>query len=254
MIRPYRPALGRKQRGDHRAFALAWATIRQLVPQAWIDRLVEEAAGRVRQWARDHGEPVYGWSGGKDSIALDVVMQAAGYGECCLVLTRLEYPAFLSWATEWMPDGLTVVDRAHMDLEWLAAHPAYLFPSDSRWFEPVQRRGIRDYLDETGAECFAIGRRARDGNQVGEIGFDKKRRAWVSPLWDWTHEEVMAASAFYGPPLPPIYGWPRGWSVGTGPWPARQWTRSPEHGWQEVRQIDPRVADEAARLFPEASR
>ena len=244
MRRPYTPTLGRKQDGDSEAFAQAWKRIRFTVPRWWVDMLIERAAAKVHHWHRIYGgRMAYGWSGGKDSIALRAVMDAAGVRECALVITRLEYPAFLQWCTEWMPDGLTVVDRERLDLAWLLKHPDYLFPQDSRWFEPNQRAGLREYIDTYAVRVLAVGRRRADGNNAGECRVDRRGRAWVAPLWAWTHEDVLATCAYYGPPLPPQYGWPRGWAVGTGPWPARQWVRSREQGWAEVRAIDPEIAE-----------
>lgn len=251
--RPYQPSIARKQAGDHTGFQRAWENIEALVPRWWVDDLIECSARLASAITGDLERVAYGWSGGKDSIALGLVMDAAGISDCVCVITRLEYPSFLAWATEWMPDGLTVVDRQEICLPWLATRPDMLFPVDARtanqWFNLVQRTGQREYYSECNLDGLIVGRRKADGNHPKQRFTDKDGRVWVSPILDWTHEDVLAACYYYGPPMPPMYGWPRGWQVGSGPWPARQWTDNQAHGWREVWEIDPSIVREAASYF-----
>lgn len=73
-----------------------------------------------------------------------------------------------------------------------------------------------------------------------------------SPLAAWSHEHVLAYIHYHQLPLPPIYGWKNGYLCGTHPWPARQWTGSPENGWREVYDIDPSIVIEAAEKIGSA--
>lgn len=177
-----------------------------------------------------------------------------------LVITELEYREFLEWATANMPDGLTVVNTGH-DLAWLAANPGMLFPQDAntaaKWFRIVQQNGQASYHRSEGLDAILIGRRRSDGNYVGRGGaniYTAKGVTRYSPLSEWSHEDVLAAIHWhYGAEgFAPCYGWPRGFRVGTGPWPARQWTTDEAHGWSEVWAIDPEVVIEASRLLPGA--
>ena len=240
--RPYASIVGRKQRGDNEQWQRAWDCIDRHVPRAWIDDLIDRSARRLESDLKG-GRASYGWSGGKDSLALAVVAEAAGVTDCVLVASRLEFPAFLSWATTWMPDGLHVVDRADIDIDWLNAHPRQLFPNESRhaavWYEVVQRRGWRQHYDALKLDALVVGRRSADGNQGGRESVDGDGRRYLAPITDWTHEDVLAACKLYGPPLPPFYDWPRGWVVGSGPWPARHWSATKADGWAEVQAIDP---------------
>ena len=63
---------------------------------------------------------------------------------------------------------------------------------------------------------------------------------------------MLAFCHHYRMPMAPCYRWPNGFAVGTGPWPARQWTGSVEQGWAEVWRIDPSVVRGAAALIPSA--
>lgn len=155
------------------------------------------------------------------------------------VMSNLEYPAFLAWVTENMPDGLEVLNTGQ-DLDWLAKNQHMLFPQDAvtalRWFKIVQHTGQTIYFRKHRLDLIMLGRRRADGNFVGKDSIYTNRAGVTrySPLSDWTHEDVLALIERDKLPLPPIYGWPRGFQVGTGPWPARQFTGSMENGWREV--------------------
>lgn len=247
--------LGRKQASDHAHWQ---AVARQIVhdyPRPLYLEILGTTLTQIRATIARHGwkRLAFGWSGGKDSVALEFVMRAAGISECVLVISRLEYRAFLEWVTDHMPRRLTVVQTGQ-DLRWLAAHPEMLFPKDAatagKWFKLVQHTGQDRYYREERLDCLILGRRRADGNHVGPAGRDVYTNAagitrW-SPLAHWTHEQLLACIHYEGLPLPPTYDWPRGYQVGTGPWPARQFAASPDAAWDEVWQIDPSVVEDAA--------
>lgn len=81
---------------------------------------------------------------------------------------------------------------------------------------------------------------------------DGKGVTRYSPLSDWSHEAILAFIHYHKVPVPPIYEWQNGYSCGTHPWPARQWTGSVENGWKEVFEIDGRIVIDAAKTIPSA--
>jgi 3'-phosphoadenosine 5'-phosphosulfate sulfotransferase (PAPS reductase)/FAD synthetase len=241
--------LGRKQTTDHAAFVSAMSNIERTVSRAYIDSLIAQTAREIAVFAA--GKRVaFGWSGGKDSIALEHVCTLAGVAECVLVISELEYPAFLQWATNNMPAQLEVVSTGQ-DIEWLKAHPNMLFPKDAAtagaWFRMVQHRGQERYYRAHNLDGLIVGRRNADGNMCGRNGVSVAHGiVRYSPIRAWRHEDILALIHYYKKPLPPTYGWPRGYRVGTGPWPARQWTLSEDHGFAEVWTIDKDVVRGAA--------
>jgi 3'-phosphoadenosine 5'-phosphosulfate sulfotransferase (PAPS reductase)/FAD synthetase len=199
----------------------------------------------------------FGWSGGKDSVALAEVCRRAGINECVFVMTNLEYLEFLEWVTSNMPPRLEVINTGQ-DLAWLVTHQKLLFPQDShtamQWFRPVQHEGQTDYFRKHKLDLLITGRRIEDGNFMGKNNMYTNRLGVTrySPLANWTHIDLMAYLHLRGLKLPPCYRWPRGFQVGTGPWPARQWSGTVENGWWEVYQIDSSVVRQAADLIPSA--
>lgn len=255
--------LGRKQDLTVDTWQAALDRIDEVVPPSHLDARLEDAVRRVRgRAAREH--VAYGWSGGKDSIALEYVMRQAGVDECFLVVTDLEYPAFTAWVADHAPPHLEIVNTGQ-DYDWLAARPHMLFPQGRygpAWFKAVQHTGQRRYTKAHKVDTLAIGRRRKDGNYTGPKGADEYTdrhgvTRW-SPLADWTHEETIALIKRSRLELPPIYDTPRGFIVGTGPWPARQGCSTdpadPTYGWREMWQIAPEVvAESAERGLPGAA-
>jgi len=155
------------------------------------------------------------------------------------------------------PTGLQVINTGQ-DLPWLVKNLAMLFPRDAKlvakWYRVVQHRGQERFFKEQGLDLLALGRRHADGNYTGKDGVYINARGitrW-SPIRHWTHEEVLAFCHYQDMPLPPIYDWPRGWIVGTGPWAARTYTEDDEQGWSETYIIDPSVVEGAAEHIPSA--
>ena len=253
------PQLPRKQSlADSARWQAARARARQLWPDERLDPLIAATVAEIRELTTGQ-HAAFAWSGGKDSIALELVCQQAGITECILAISELEYPAFLGWVTDHMPDDLTVISTGQ-DLNWLASHPNMLFPQGEygpRWFSIVNHAGQRRFYRERALDVLLLGRRRVDGNYCGPKGAhvytNNEGITRYSPLAAWTHEAVFALIERAGASLPPCYDWPRGYQVGTGSWPARQWTESLDHGWAEVYAIDPSVVATAAQVLPAAA-
>lgn len=251
--------LARKQGlRDQAAWHAAIARSRDEWPDQRLDALITNTVADIRDTTRGR-RAAYAWSGGKDSLALAHVAELAGIHDCVLAISALEFPEFLVWVTDHMPDGLTVVSTGQ-DLAWLADHPRMLFPQGvygPRWFSIVNHRGQERYFRDQHLDVLLLGRRTVDGNYTGPAGRNIYTNARgitrYSPLADWPHEAVFALIEREHIALPPCYGWPRGFQVGTGSWPARQWTESVDHGFGEVWRIDPDVIREAAGMLPAAA-
>lgn len=252
-------SLGRKQSITHEDFQRALLDIKAHVSRRHLDNLIDRTVSEIKRTCR-HKRAAFAWSGGKDAQALRALCELAGVEDCVLAITRLEVPAFLAWTTDNMPWRLEVMDTGQ-DLRWLSNNQHMIFPQESRtaaqWFKIVQHRAQADYFVRHGLDLLLLGRRWADGNFTGG-GRRKIYRARgitrYSPLAHWSHEEVLALIHYKRIALPPTYSWPRGFRVGTGAWPMRQWTGSVENGWSETYTIDREIVLEAATLIPSARR
>jgi len=254
--------LGKKQRIKNESWLETLANIETLMPEAEVKKLAAATIKEIKATIKGK-KAAYGWSGGKDSIVLDKLCEAAGINNSLLGICNLEYPAFMKWLEENKPENCEIVNTGQ-DLEWLLKRLNLLFPQDAKtaapWFNGVQLAAQARYCKNQKLDILVLGRRLADGNFVGKgtnIYTNNDGITRYNPISDWKHEHILAYIHYNQLPLPPIYAWVNGYLCGTHPWPARQWTGSIENGWSEVYSIDPEivksVADriESARLFLE---
>lgn len=252
--------VGAKQNGDNARWQYVWDHIGYIISEHAARQLVEAAAREVAMTT--HGRRVgWAWSGGKDSQALAVVMDAVGVTPCVLGMTlELEYPAFLRWVTDYMPWGLSIYDSGQT-LDWLAEHEDWLFPQRSqiaaKWFAAIQHKAQDRFVADNDLDMIVLGRRHADRNNCGDpetgVYTNGKGVTRYSPIRHWSHEQVLGVCYWYRMPMAPFYGWVNGWVVGTGAWAARQWTGNTANGWREVWQIDPTIVQHAATRIGSAA-
>ncbi len=250
--------LGRKQRTDNAKWIEAMANIESLVPKEEVDNAVATVREDIKR-VTEGKHLAYAWSGGKDALVLGDICGKLGITKCMFVHTELEYPAFLSWCQENLPEECVTINTGQ-DLAWLAENLHMLFPRNSttasRWYAIVQQRGIRKFFLEQGLDMILVGHRKADGNYVGKGSNILTNRAGVtrySPLSDWSHELLLAYIHYNKIPLPPIYGWKDGFRCGTHPWPARVGMKSIDEGWADVYNIDPSILEVAATKIDSAA-
>lgn len=249
--------LTRKQDLTREAWQTASQHIEAIRPHKPFMTFVNDTLDRIKTTSA--GKRVaYAWSGGKDSIALQWLMQEAGITNSMIALTNLEYPDFEAWIRDHQPDNLTI-HRTEHDWNWLSQNPARIFPQNSKdaaiWYRTVQHKEQADYYRTQNLDAIILGRRTQDGNYVGRGGSNtytnKQGITRWSPIAHWKHEDIIALITYKNLSLPPIYDYPRGYIVGTTPWPARTGTNPdpnhPHYGWHETHQISPELVQTAAK-------
>ena len=181
--------LGRKQRVTNEAWLEVLEKIEQLVPREQLEEKVNKAVAEIKAKA-DGKKAAFAWSAGKDSLVLEKICYMAGITSCVLVISNLEYQAFLEWVEANKPAELEIINTGQ-DLEWLAKHEQMLFPQNSQiasqWFHIVQHRGQAKYYKDKELDMLLLGRRRADGNYVGKgdnIYTDGKGVTRYSPLAD----------------------------------------------------------------------
>jgi len=251
---------GRKQNASNEAFVRLWDNIDKIVSSDQIESLVADAAMDIKCRVGEKNAG-YAWSGGKDSIALQVVCEIAGIHQSVIGLSReLEYPHYLAWLKMNRPSGCITWD-ANIGYEWLVKNPHMVFPDRSelmsKWYALIQHRAQAEFFHNANLDIIILGRRTQDGNYTGEKGknfyTDKNGVTRLSPIAHWKHEHVLAACHYFkNRNIPPIYYDPEGWISGTGVWPVQTSSFGREHSWELLYQISPETLHKAAKYFPEA--
>jgi hypothetical protein len=258
-----RETLKAKSAYENDTVTRVWETIAERVTVDEAEAAVDAAVAEVRQvCAGQLDQVVYGWSGGKDSLALQVVMGRAGVSRAVLgTIPHLEFRAYLDWVEDHRPDGLTVYSNTALNLPWLGQpeNIRYLFPRTSRdgyfWTLAGTRRAQIQYQQEHRPVLQIYGRRTMDGNVIGrdDYGISRTRQLTTyCPLRAWSHELTLAVVHYAGLELPPVYSWPHGWTAGTGSWPGRR-VGTVEESWAETWEIEADRVREAAEYVPAAA-
>ena len=200
-----------------------------------------------------------GWIAGKDSLVIQRLVELSGI-ECAPVMWRgvNEYPAMTAWIEANRPDGLIVSTVGKFTLEYLEEHPGFLFcqggnPYRQKW---MAAKWQRQRADTAPYDVFITGRRLLDGNQCGSAENGFLRGKTLSPIADWSHEELLAYIKRRQIELPPFYSWPRGFLLGSVA--MGEWTERPvmdmtiSQVWEELYQIDSSIVTTAADTLTSA--
>ena len=267
LSRPYVPLLKSKGTYKHndRPMAHAWSMVPSLVPRWWVAGLIDKAAHSAARAAEAYGSPVYAWSGGKDSIALEVVMERAGIERGVICACPLDFDDFVSWARDHRPAGVVTQDVGWLNEDWLLENPEFLFCNrpgvdgrlGARFTTYHHRDPLRRAYEHMGAGVMFTGRRSQDKNAKADPAKPTKSGyRYCNPIFDWNHEEVMAAIQYAGKVLPACYHrYPGGWYDGPTSWPARTFHHpAPERAWAETYRIAPALVSALAADYTGAAR
>ena len=248
---------------DNSQWLEAWETCTDLYSERDIRALEGETISRVERVTKGYKKIALGWVAGKDSLALEHLMRKTGVSYLPIIWRGVnEYPAMSAWIAENKPMTLIeeVIDK--YSLEFLEAHPDYLFCQNGtrqNWMSTKWARQTAD-LKKHGFDLFITGRRLKDGNRCGtaenEFLLHKPGCDHFSPLGDWYAEQLLAYLKYNEIDLPPFYKWDRGFLIGSiaqGEWTERACLdKSVNEVWAELYEIDPSIVTDAANVLTSA--
>ena len=252
--------LKRKGASPQSLWMEVWNNIESYVSRQEAATAVMEAAAEAEQVVEGL-RVAYATSGGKDSIALTPVMEAAGVRRAVWgMMPPFEFPEFMRWCEDNLPDYVDAEPQNLYDLSWLAQNRDKLFPADASsgywWSMAGTRWSQTTYYKKNNLDMIVMGRRRIDGNFIGkERGVHTNRQGFTQycPIRDWSHELTLAVCHYFTTGIPEmVYDSDDGFSDGTGSWPSRQHTGSWDNGWRRTWKIDPSRVEEAADYIPEA--
>lgn len=193
-------------------FMYLWSHATQMISRDRMKARLDEAIGRILKHCS--GKIAYGWSGGKDSVALQIVMELAGIGEPFYVQVKREMmkASIYDWMLAHQPQGCTLVEAEIIDWPIFHRYPIMLFPSSQKGFEMWNKLYQWDYqrrfLKSNQYDWVCYGRRTLDINSCGKEGVAKGNT--LNPLYDWTHEETFALIQYHDRQIEPHYFYPNG--------------------------------------------
>lgn len=230
-----------------------------------IEKLEAATISEIREVAASYHNVCYGWIAGKDSLVLARVLAKSGIPATPIMWRGInEYPAMKDWVDTNKPSNLIeeIIDK--YSLEFLEAHPEYLFCQGNtrqKWMATKWERQRKD-LRKHGFDLFITGRRLKDGNQCGtaENNYISKKNGYdvYSPMAEWNNEQLLAYVRYNNVVLPPFYNYERGFLIGSiamGEWTERATLGKTENEvWEELYRIDKNIVLRAAQRLTSARR
>lgn len=212
--------LKKKYKNTQEEWLEVYKNIENYVSREEIEDKIQEAIKRIKKVVK--GKNVaYAWSGGKDSIALQIIMEKMGINKgVCAISKKFEYSDFLEYINTHLPSGIEIVDK-EISFDYLNKHKELIFPQNkkdlAKWYKLVQHNIQNEYFKKNKLDILILGRRLQDGNYVGINGIYTKNNdiTIYSPIYDWKHEDILAILHYYKKELPSFYFTDDGFNNGT---------------------------------------
>lgn len=212
--------LKKKYKNTQEEWLEVYKNIENYISKEEIEAKIQEAIKRIKKVIK--GKKVaYAWSGGKDSIALQIIMEKIGINSgVCAISRKFEYTDFLEYINANLPVGIEVIDK-EVSFEYLNKHRELIFPQNkkdlAKWYKLIQHNIQNEYFKKNKLDILILGRRLQDGNYVGKDGIYTKNNdiTIYSPIYDWKHEDILAVLHYYNKELPSFYFRDNGFNEGT---------------------------------------
>lgn len=243
--------LGRKQ-NIKPADELKWWDVINNIEDYVTKEEVEEATSSALQKIRNialNKNTAYVWSGGKDSLVISDICQKAGIENCRCFITNLEFPTWLEFLKANAPTNCEFINVG-FDLDFIVNHQELLFAKGKQaqfWNRNVRQKAFKAYMQEKNLDVLILGHRLIDGNVCGKNGIriPKYGGMLYAPIYDWSHELLLAYMHYNKIQLPFIYKWRRGFYSGTHLWAECD-------DYQELYESDPNIVKKLATKIPSA--
>lgn len=197
-----------------------YKNISSYISREEVEEKINKTIEKIKEVIKDKNV-AYAWSGGKDSLVLQIIMEKMGINKGIAAISKeLEYPSFLKFFYEHLPVGMEVRDMP-VEFEYLRKHPELIFPVGSinsdKWDKMIHLKAQNNYVKENNIDILIMGRRKQDGNFVGKDNIYSRKDgiSIYSPLADWKHEDILATLYYYDLKLPEIYFMTDGFNLGT---------------------------------------
>lgn len=200
------------------------------------------------------------WSGGKDSIVLQHIIEKAGIHIVKNIFVQYinEYPDFIRWVKNNLPADTIISEPVGFSFKYLNDNPDYLFPLRENTkiaasYYPQRWKVQNDFSKQYSLDLLITGRRIDDGNFCGSskdeyITKSKNTVSKFNLIADWTQAEIMAYIKYNDLELPPIYNYPNGFAHGTQPWTKRERVKdSIYETFKEIEGFDRTIIEDAVK-------
>lgn len=219
-----------------------WDHYDEIKSREATERQIADTVAEIKEVCKGRNA-AYAWSGGKDSVALQIVCEDAGIkqGFCCY--NDLYFSESIQFFRENLPEGVELYNSGE-DISWLAKHPKFLFPKTPHmWNIQTHLKYQSVYCKKNGVDILMMGKRTQDGNFVSKdlIMSNRKGVNIYCPIRNWTHEDVICAIRYRGKSLSPVYFTENGFHYGDTKFAVMNPLKGEriEDAWKRIYAIEP---------------
>jgi|694.fasta_scaffold04497_25 3'-phosphoadenosine 5'-phosphosulfate sulfotransferase (PAPS reductase)/FAD synthetase len=203
----------------------AYDEIEKYVPTSWLEDRIDEATRRIELAKQKYpGKVTVGWSGGKDALVAERVLRIVGYDAGVAALYRCAKVAEMhEYVADHKPEKIEIIEIGP-DNSWVIKNKNSVWGQNppaklANFHAPAQR----EWCYKNRSALHITGRRMDDQNHCGKHdrnlgGVQAPRgRGTVSlaPIYDWWHEEILAAIKYFNLNLAPTYKGQYGFIIGS---------------------------------------
>lgn len=248
--------LKKKHSNSQKEWLEVWNNYQDYRTKDEVESLIQKTVSEIKSICKNK-RPAYAWSGGKDSIALQIVCEDAGIrkGFCCY--NDLYFSRSIEFFKNNHPDGIELFNSGE-DIAWLSKHPDMLFPKVvHKWSERTHLRYQPIYCKKENIDILMMGKRRQDMNFVSNNIVNKSKDGVniYCPIRNWTHEDVICAIRYRNKQLSPVYFTEDGFHYGD----TKFAIMNPQKGetlkdaWIRIYKIEPKkLIDSAKAGLPQA--
>ena len=226
-----------------------WNHYQDIKSQTDTEAMIADCVAEIRSICKGR-HPAFAWSGGKDSIALQIVCEDAGIEKSFCCYNDLYFAKSIDFFKRNAPNGC-VLHNSGEDIKWLAKHPDMLFPKvPHRWNIQTHLKYQPVFCREHDVDILLMGKRSQDMNHVPKeiVAKSKDGIDIYCPIRKWTHEDVICAIRYRNKSLSPIYFTEEGFHYGDtkfavmGPMKGE----TEQDAWRRIYVIEPEKVIESA--------
>jgi hypothetical protein len=234
-----------------------WNNYQDVRSREYIEDLIASTASEIRAVC-DGKKAAYAWSGGKDSIALQICCEDAGVKRGFCAYNDLYFTESIDFFQTHRPDGVELYNSGE-DEKWLAEHPKFLFPVHPHiWNVQTHLKYQPIYVKKNGIDVLMMGKRTQDGNWVSKdlTPTNGKGVTIYCPIRDWVHEDVICAIRYRGKELSPFYFTSVGFHYGDTKFPVMKpfGKETVDDAWDRIYKIEPRKVLRSAKYGIESAK
>lgn len=248
--------LNQKKYCTYNMFFEVYLNPKKYISDNEIDDYIKIAKERIKTFAKE--DFVFAYSAGKDSIALQAILDDMNinYISAYMIVNRLFcFDSVLQYVEKYPPKNLNIFEYSYrFTVDYIKKHKDDFYFSNSEKNTSLYIYNFeKDILNSLNKNVLVTGKRKIDNNHCDLIN-NKKNYTLINPMFDFPHEAIFGIMKKYNKFLPYVYYWlDDAFVYGADEiWDIKGKGRSKKEIWQMIGKCEPKTLEKLTPYFPEA--